>query len=162
MTREEFLLLCGFIDGFATLTLATQGPDGPWAASLFFARDARLNLYFISDRNSRHARELVACDTVAVTVNRDHRHWANIRGLQIAGKAKRVPHARRSEAAELYLKKFTDLEAPIRKPRNAEERAIARRFEASDFFFIRPTTIRMIDNAQGFGHSREFVLNRSA
>jgi len=160
MTRDEFLLLSEFLDELGTLTLATQGPDGPWAASLFFARDEQLNLYFISDRNSRHARELLECGTVAVTVNDDYRHWAGIRGLQIAGRANRVPRARRSEVAELYLKKFGELEKLIENPGSAEEKIIARRFAASDFFCIRPMTIKMIDNARGFGNSSEFTLDR--
>ncbi len=38
---------------------------------------------------------------------------------------------------------------------------IVRGFTASEFFRIRPKTVRMIDNIKGFGYKAEFVLGET-
>ena len=157
MTPEDFTTIGTFLDSCGTLTLATYGPAGPWAASLFFARDRQLNLYFISSRKSRHVQDLLASGTVAVTVNADHKEWKGIRGLQIYGAAERLDQDERPEAEGLYLQKFTDLRQLLSAPSTAAERMISHEFQASDFYRIRPATIRMIDNTKGFGHIEEFL-----
>lgn len=83
-------MLGAFLDDFSSLTLATSGPDGAWAAAVFFARDDALNLYFISSPRSRHVRNLQTENVISVTVNGDHDDWSDIRGLQISGLAEAV------------------------------------------------------------------------
>jgi hypothetical protein len=41
-----------------SLTLATHGLEGPWAAGLYFASDG-LTLYFLSDPAARHCQDIV-------------------------------------------------------------------------------------------------------
>ena len=162
MTPDNIVTVGSFLDLFSTLTLATHGPAGPWAASLFFARDAELNLYFISSRSTRHAKDLLADRTVAVTVNADHDNWKDIRGLQISGTAEIVTENGKADAADLYLQKFSDVRHILAGPSTDAERKIAASFIASEFFRIRPRTVRMIDNIKGFGHTAEFVLSDSS
>jgi len=138
--------------------LATHGAAGPWAASLFFAHDEQLNLYCISSMNSNHVKGILAADTVVVTVIADHKNWKNIRGLQIFGKAQHLDQDERFEAEGLYLQKFEKIRHVLSAPSTMAEREISERFLASDFFCIRPTTIRIIDNTKGFGHTEEFVV----
>ncbi|MEJ8569675.1 pyridoxamine 5'-phosphate oxidase family protein [Elongatibacter sediminis] len=151
-------MLKAFVDAFSTLTLATTGPDGPWAAALFFARDEALNLYFISSPKSRHVRNLGADRRVCVTVNGDHDDWFDIRGLQIDGVAEYIAPAQRDEVAEYYLSRFSDLRRIVSEPGTAAEHKIAAAFQASEFIRVRPQFIRLIDNTRGFGTSIEFVL----
>jgi len=158
MTPEEASAIGSFLDSFGTLTLATHGPCGPWAASLFYARDEQLNLYFISSEDSRHARELRADQRVAVTVNTDHSQWAGIRGLQIAATAEPVEAQDRPSVETLYLMKSKELQPLLAAPGSAAEDRIAQKFNASLFFRIRPITIRLIDNTQGFAHAQEFQV----
>jgi len=158
MTPEEYSAVGAFLDSCGTLTLATSGPAGAWAASLFFARDAQLNLYFISSTETRHVQDFLANPLVAVTVNADYTQWAPIRGLQIAATVERLSDGERPEAERLYLDKFQDLRPLLAGPSSGAERKILQAFRASSFFRIRPKRIRMIDNSRGFGFNQEFLL----
>jgi len=158
MTPEEHSAVGALLDSCGTLTLATSGPAGAWAASLFFARDAYLNLYFISSAETRHVQDFLANPSVAVTVNADYTEWAPITGLQIAATAERLDDDERGGAERLYLDKFQDLQRVLNSPSSEAERKILQAFRASSFFRIRPQRIRMIDNTKGFGYAQEFLL----
>ena len=156
MKDEDRARISDLLDSFGTLTLATHGPAGPWAATVFFARDEALNLYFVSGPETRHVRDLLATGAVAVTVNGVHDSWDDIRGLQISGIAEPVPDAQRPEVVERYLGKFTKIRRAVEHPANAAERLVADRFRASPFFRVRPVAIRLIDNTVSFGHRTEW------
>lgn len=158
MTRCDVATVGAFLDDFYTLTLATQGADGPWAASLFFVRDRHLNLYFLSSRRARHVDHLLAWPGVALTVNADQADWNSIRGLQISGSAELVAEQDRKRVSELYLRKFEQVRQIVLAPSSETEKTIADRFRTSKFFRIRPKLIRMIDNAEGLGHKVEYIL----
>lgn len=162
MTRQEVERVGSFLDSLNTMTLATQGPAGPWAATVFFVRDDALNLYFVSSPETRHVRDLLAAGAVAVTVNGDHDSWDDIRGLQISGTAEPVPEAQRPDVVERYLGKFTKIRRVVEHPASAPERGIAERFMTSAFFRIRPVTIRFIDNTVSFGYRTEWEPDRLA
>ena len=148
-----------FLGSHTTMTLATSGEDGPWAAALFYAHDSDLNLYFISAKDTRHAADIERNPRVAVAVNAQHKDWSDIRGLQIGGVAEIVPPDQRAGAVETYLAKFPDLRPLFSTPRNEQESRIARAFAASPFYRLRPNRIRLIDNLKSFGHRDEYVLN---
>ena len=148
-----------FLGSHTTMTLATSGEDGPWAAALFYAHDSDLNLYFISAKDTRHAADIERNPRVAVAVNAQHKDWSDIRGLQIGGVAEIVPSDQRAGAVETYLAKFPDLRPLFSTPRNEQESRIARAFAASPFYRLRPNRIRLIDNRKSFGHRDEYVLN---
>ena len=81
-----------------TLTLATASDGSPWAAAVFFASDADLNLYFVSDHRTRHGRDMEENDLVVATVNPDCDNWHDVRGLQIEGTASIVTGLARAKA----------------------------------------------------------------
>ena len=159
LTPEATAAVGEFLDSHTTMALATAGEDGPWAAALFFARDADLNLYFISAESTRHAAHIAHNPKVAATVNRQHDDWFDIRGLQIEGVAEPVPHEEREAVIEIYLAKFPTLRPLFASPRSEQERRIAKAFAASPFYRMRPRWIRFIDNTKDFGHSAEFALD---
>lgn len=161
MNPDDIATVGSFLDSLSTLTLATCGPAGPWAAALFFVRDEEFNLYFISSQSSRHVQDLLTDPNVAVTVNGDPDNWIEIRGLQISGTAEVVTENERADATSLYLQKFSDVRRILSAPSTDAERRIAESFTASEFFRIRPRTVRMIDNIKGFGYKAEFVLGES-
>jgi uncharacterized protein YhbP (UPF0306 family) len=158
MTESERAAVGAFLDGFHTLSLATQDANGPWAASLFFASDRFLNLYFVSGRGVRHVEDLLVNPRVALTIGADTSRWSGVRGMQISGVAAMVEHGDRDAVSELYLRKFDEMRQILSAPTNAGEAEIGYRFRASEFFRIRPLYIRLIDNAQGFSHKVEYVL----
>ncbi len=158
MSPEETAAVSAFLDSRSTLTLATQGPEGPWAATVFYAHDAQLNLYFVSSRTTRHVRDLLSSPNVAATVSADVDNWESIRGLQIAAQCRQVAAERRDDVAGLYLSKFPDVRRLLEEPASASENKIAKGFAAGEFFCLQPRFVRFVDNSLGFGHKLEFPL----
>ena len=148
-----------FLGSHTTMTLATSGEDGPWAAAVFYAHDSDLRLYFISAKDTRHAADIELNPKVAVAVNTQHKDWSDIRGLQIGGVAEIVTPDQRAAVVETYLAKFPALRPLFSVPRNEQESRIARAFAASPFYRVRPNRIRLIDNRKAFGHRDEYVLS---
>ena len=57
------------LNNLVHLVLATADADGkPWISPVFFARDDHNNLYWVSDRNSRHSRNIRQRAEVAVVI----------------------------------------------------------------------------------------------
>ena len=133
-------------DSHKTATLATTGEGGSWAATVFFASDAELNLYFVSDRRTRHGRDLAAHREVAVAIHADCQGWSAIRGLQIAGRAGVADGRQRALGLAHYLAKCPDIKALLEMPRSAEEQTIAERLKAASLCCLTPRWVRLIDN----------------
>lgn len=151
--------ILGFARAQHVLTLATTGPDGPWAAALFYAADDDLQLYFISSPETRHARDLEQHSAqVAAAISNAATDWSGIRGLQIDGVAARVPPEERPRVERLYLDRFPEVEALLADPHSPDFRRIAERFASSRFYRITPRRIRLVDNARGFGYREEYVV----
>ncbi len=141
-----------------TLTLATCRGGLPWAASLFFASDDDLNLYFVSDHRTRHAADIAADGRVVATVNPDCGRWDEVRGLQIRGRAVKVTGAKRDAALQAYLEKYSDIQRLFHAPASACEKVIAERLGDAHFYRVTPEWVRIIDNSKGFGHNTEVDL----
>lgn len=139
-----------------TLTLATCRDSLPWAATVFFASDADFNLYFVSDRRTRHAQDMAACPEVALAIDADPDGWHAVRGLQVAGTATLVAGTDRPRVLALYLEKFASVKALFEQPRSADEKIIASRLQHTDFWCVRPDYIRLVDNSKGFGFRIEW------
>ena len=90
MVDEERAAIRQMMEAHTTITLATCRDGEPWGASLFFASDSDLNLYFVSDYRTRHARDIGDGAEVVATVNADCADWSGVKGLQIAGYAETV------------------------------------------------------------------------
>lgn len=138
------------------LTLATSGPRGPWAASVFYASDGQFRLYFVSDASTRHARDMVADPRVALAIGPEPAGWHEVRGLQIEGEATCLAGAEREVALSLYLAKFPAIAALHSAPSTKDEELIAARLLHTPFWCVTPRLIRLIDNSRGFGHREEW------
>lgn len=140
-----------------TLTLATCRDGQPWSATVFYVSDAEFNLYFVSDRRTRHAQDMLANPQVALAINADVDNWNDVRGLQIEGVAGRVEGAERARALALYLARFASVKALFERPQSADEQTIAQRLQQTDFWRVTPRYIRLIDNSRGFGFRIELT-----
>jgi uncharacterized protein YhbP (UPF0306 family) len=87
VTDQDRAAIGDLLETHNTATLATSGADGPWAAAVFFASDADLNLYFVSDPRTRHARDLAVCPEVAAAIHADCSAWAKGRRERWASRA---------------------------------------------------------------------------
>jgi hypothetical protein len=138
-----------FLRSQSTLTLSTVGPDElPAAADLYFAADRQLVLYFISEADSRHARNLAHNPRVAATIHAQAWDWREIRGVQVEGVCQALTSpAGRARALALYGRKFSFLGA------------FAAVLTRHVVYQITPHWVRWLDNREAFGHKEELILN---
>lgn len=141
-----------------TITLATCRDGKPWAASLFFASDKKLNLYFVSDYRTRHARDIEVGSDVSAAVNADCSLWAEVKGLQITGSVTVLTGIGRLNALRCYLAKFADVRALFEAPKSEDEETIAQRLKAANMYRLQPRWIRLIDNSKWFGYKVEIEM----
>ncbi len=141
-----------FLAAHHVMTLATAGPDGPWAAAVFYASEG-VELYFLSAPGSRHCRGIEASGAAAAAIHGECRDWREIRGIQLDGSVTRLEGAARAAAALCYGRKFPLVANAASAP--AEIAAALARIE---WYRVSPRRIRLIDNTLGFGHKEELSL----
>jgi uncharacterized protein len=142
-----------YLEQHRVVTLATHGPDGVWAAAVFYASEG-FDLYFLSAGHTRHAGNITSEPRIAATVQEDYADWAAIQGIQLAGVVSQLFGQERLKAIGLYQTKFKFLAqspAPIRTA-----------FEKVNWYRVRPYQLYFIDNSRGFGHRDEIVLERAS
>lgn len=155
MTEDLEGRIAAFLDAHHVMSLATAGPEGPHAANLFYIREG-LSLVWVSDQRTRHSRDLADDPRVSATVAPDYADFAEIRGLQIEGRAAAVPElierARLMAALALrysFLGRLADAPAALRAA-----------FSGATVYRLTPARIVMVDNTRGFGH-KETLTPRS-
>lgn len=146
--REELARRVGtFLAGHHVMSLASLSMDGPHAANLFYACDG-LALLWVSDADTRHSREIAVDPRVAATVAPDYADFADIRGLQIAGSARRiVAKDERAKGLALMEARYPFLKQLAEGPAKLRE-AYAR----TAVYRLEPSRMVLIDNTKGFGH----------
>ena len=131
------------------MTLATHGPEGLWAAAVFYANDG-FQLYFLSAGHTRHARNIAAAPRVAATIQEDYADWSAIQGIQLEGTVRVLAGEDRKAAVALYAVKFQFL----RQPAAVIEAALVR----VNWYCLSPDRLYFVDNSRGFGHRDEIEL----
>ena len=150
MSRTELhTKLLTYLESHNVVTLATQGPNGPWASAVFYVNDG-LTLYFLSAPTARHSGNLEADARVAATVQEDYSEWRQIKGIQLEGKAYRLDTVESLRAAACYARKFAFTAA-----RQAPD-AIAAAMKKIAWYRLKPTCLYLIDNSIELGHRERF------
>ena len=139
-----------YLDHHNVVTLATGGPEGLWAAAVFYVSDDT-TLYFISSAQTRHARNIMALPAVAATIQEDHRNWTEIRGIQLEGSVRPLEGEERQAAIEMYGAKFPSIRDPA-------EPEIQQAMSKVTWFRLLPRRLYFIDNSHGLGHRDEVPL----
>lgn len=139
-----------YLESHNVMTLATHGPEGPWAAAVFYASDD-FQLYFLSVPTSRHNRNLAANPRVAATIQEDYRDWLAIRGIQLEGTCRKLDGESQSIARATYQAKFpiVGAGAPLQ---------IAQALKRVAWYEVTPERVFFIDNSVGLGHRDEIPL----
>ena len=118
------------------MTLATNGPDGLWAAAVFYASED-FDLYFLSAGHTRHTGNITTTPRV--------------QGIQLAGVVELLSGSERLKAITLYQVKFAFLaQVPT---------AIQAAFKKVNWYRVRPYQLYFVDNSRGFGHRDEITLD---
>ncbi len=133
--------------------LATAGPDGPWAAPVFFASDG-FTLYFVTNPTTRHGTDIGAGARIAAAITEDHRDWQGIAGIQLQGFCAPVPEGDRPGAAAIFLEKYPFTRSFLDPAGPMYEKAGRK----VSFYRLQPETLLFTDNAQGFGHRERLAL----
>jgi uncharacterized protein YhbP (UPF0306 family) len=142
-----------FLAAHHVFTLATSAGDAAHAASLMYAHEDFV-LYWVSDPDTRHSREIEANSQVAATVAPDYTDFRAIRGLQIAGVATRLTAPRDVERARtLMAQRYSFLRELAHGP-EALRAAAAK----AGYYALRSKQITWIDNTRGFGHKETLVV----
>ena len=149
-----------FLRQHNTLTLATLGPAGePQAAAVFYVTDDELNIFFLSNPESRHGLNLSRQPRVAATIQADGQDWQEITGLQFEGTAVMIEGARdNARVTRLFAERFDFLRALRGDEDEGVPVALRGPLANSRFYVLRPAWIRLIDNRLGFGHKEELTL----
>ena len=132
------------------MTLATCGPDGPWAAAVFYV-SVGSTLYFLSSPSSRHCRNLTLDPRCAATVQEDTDDWTRIKGIQLEGQASEVHGDEAVLARQRYADKF-----PLVGRLASAPAVIVAALAKVHWYGLQPRHMHFIDNSRGFGH-RELV-----
>ena len=154
MSLELERQIATFLAAHHVMSLATLGSSGPHATSLFYACDG-LALVWVSEPDTQHSRDIEADPRVAATVAPDYADFAAIRGVQIAGTARRIV------AADERIHHMAQLEAryPFLGQLAAGPLELRQAYARTAVYRLRPARIVMIDNSKGFGHKETLELS---
>jgi len=140
----------------SVVTLATNGPQGLWAAAVFYVNQD-FTLYFLSAPDSRHSLNIAAHPTVAATIHEDYRDWPQIKGIQLEGTAGRIEGAAKAQAIARYGRKFPVVGNLAHAPA-----AIVRALQRIAWYRLTPQRLYLIDNSLGFGHRDEIPIETAS
>ena len=136
------------------MSLATCGAAGAHATNLFYACEG-LALVWVSEPDTQHSRDIDADPRVAATVAPDYSDFATIRGVQIAGAARRIL------AADERMRHLAQLEAryPFLRQLAAGPLKLRDAYARTAVYRLQPARIVLIDNTKGFGHKETLEIS---
>jgi uncharacterized protein YhbP (UPF0306 family) len=124
-----------------TLTLATCGSDGPWAATLTYVND-EADVFVWTRPNSNTARHVDENPTVAFAIDEYTEDWRDTKGIQARGQCSVVEGEDVARVADLFGQKFPQL-------RPGATSAVV-------FYRISPSSLEYIDNSRGVEEAGDF------
>jgi len=140
--REE---IGAFLGAQHVVSLAGIVAGQAHAACLIDALEG-LSLYWTSDPDSRHSLAIERGPQVAATVAPDYTDFRFIRGVQIAGQARRLGEADAAHARDLLRGRFPFLKEPEAMPD-----ALRAALDGTAYYRLDPDAVTWIDNTRGFG-----------
>ena len=124
----------------------------------FFAYSPSLELYFLSDPDSLHSRNLSARPSMAMTIFDSRQSWDDPgRGIQLFGTGCKTRGVQAARAERTYAARFPSFARWLRG-RSAAERVQAARLRSYAFFQFMPNRVKVLDEAE-FGGA-VFVVAR--
>jgi uncharacterized protein YhbP (UPF0306 family) len=141
-----------YLRGHNVMTLATTGPQGLWAAAVFYVNDG-FTLYFLSAPTSRHSLNIEVQPNVSAAIQEDYKDWREIKGIQLEGEAKRVEGVEQTAAIARYGLKF-----PVVGNLASAPAEIVKAMSRIAWYKVAPSRLCFIDNSLGLGHRDEILL----
>jgi hypothetical protein len=132
-----------------TMSLATLSQQGyVHSAPVYFAAGEGVQLYFFSDPDSQHGRDVAQNPRAAVSIYPECSDWQEIRGLQMHG-----------EVFDLQVGHQWDLGWKVYREKFPFVQGLQAVIEQNRFYIFRPQWIRLVDNRRGFGFKQEWNLS---
>ena len=141
MPKQVAQEVLDFLAEQKTLTLATSGDDGPWAATLTYVNDGS-DLYVWMKPSSNTARHIDTDPTAAFAIDLYSDDWRQTKGVQGRGACLVVQGEEIAKAADLFGRKYPEL-------RPGSTSAVV-------FFRIEPAELEYIDNSSGVEEGGDF------
>lgn len=94
------------------MVISTCKDNKSWSATVLFAFDDNLNLYFFSAENRRHSREISENPSVSGAISREHTKGLkepSHRGVQFQGECKLAKADEVKNAYNLFKKRFPEI-----------------------------------------------------
>lgn len=93
------------------MVVCASKDNRPWCATVFFAFDENLNLYFFSTEKRRHSKDISNNPNVSGAIAREHKLALGepSMGIQFEGVCKLVGSGEVKEAYGLYKKRFPEI-----------------------------------------------------
>lgn len=149
MEQSPRQLALNYLASHQVMTLATFGPEGVWAAAVFYA-SADFELYFLSAGHTRHAQNMAAEPRTAATIQEDYKDWPAIQGIQLEGEVRLLAGEERVSAVALYTDKFPFIAQA--------EPQIQKALSRVNWYKLTPDKFYFIDNSKGLGHRDDIQL----
>ena len=106
-SKEEIRkLILDYLSKNKRMSLATSKDDVPWAATVLYAYDGDLNIYFLSKIETRNVQNLLTNSKVAATINEVTGGIGKVKGVQLGGECQMVGKLEAVGAYALFLKRF--------------------------------------------------------
>lgn len=153
MTAQLMQETRAYLESHHVMTLATTGEDGPWASAVFYV-NTDFNLYFFTEKNTRHGRNLAANPLVAAAIHEDYHDWREIKGIQLQGEAVPVGPVEKARVIALFTRKFPSLSVFLANKKTAD--IVAR----AQVYKLVPAEIWYLDNQKGFSARQKLIFDR--
>lgn len=133
----------------ALCSISTVAPGHrPHINTAYFCYTSDLVLYFLSDPDSRHCRNLERSPSLAMTVFRSVQEWGGQdRGLQLFGTGARTSGRAAADAERTYAARFAPY-AKWMKGMSRAERRQAALLRSYAFYRFLPDRIKILDEAE--------------
>ncbi|MDO8269464.1 MAG: pyridoxamine 5'-phosphate oxidase family protein [Candidatus Levybacteria bacterium] len=88
------------------MQLGTSQSNQPWVTTVYFVSDINLNLYWLSDPEKRHSKEIEKNSKVAGTFVLPQLYGEKVRGLRFEGEARRLTGDENINGVMIYKSRF--------------------------------------------------------
>jgi len=95
-----------YLSELQMMALGTSKNNQPWVTTVYFAYDANLNLYWLSDPQKRHSQEIEKNSKVAGAFVTPHLYGQKVRGLRFEGEARLLNDGDSENGVIVYKSRF--------------------------------------------------------
>lgn len=95
-----------YLSKMQLMLLSTSSGNQPWVTPVYYAFDANLNLYWLSNSEKRHSKELEKNPKVGGAIVVPHNYGDKVRGLQFEGEARKLAGEELEMGINIYTSRF--------------------------------------------------------